>query len=149
MCHMIIMSTTSDLDLRKFNSSDVIFESELPGVPEEKLLKYDHKWYVGSYQGYSCGFRHLMSVNFPDLGFADPEEWFQENQENIDATLKLIKIFKEIIVSGEKLECIDAWSHDSSEEPYLEGNVIVNLNEVPDTAFRFIESFHHEFIYNT
>lgn len=149
MCYMTIISTTSDLDLTKFNSSDVIFDSELPGVPEEKLLKYSHKWYVGSYQGCSCGFRHLMAVNFPDLGFAAPEEWFQENKEDIDATLKLIKIFKEIIISGKKLECIDAWAHNPSAEPYIEGNVVVNLNEIPEPSFRFIENYHHEFICNT
>jgi hypothetical protein len=142
---MTIISTTSDIDLTQFNSSDVVFDKEMPGIPEEQLLKYHHKWYVGSSHGCSCGFRHLMTANFSDLGFSDPEEWFHENLEDIEATIKLVRIFKKVIESGSKLECIDSWTHDPSDPPNLSGNVIVNFTEVSETAFRLIENYHHEF----
>ncbi len=146
MCYMTIVSTTSNLDLTEFNTGDVVFDREMPGIPEEKLLKYDNKWYLGSSQGCSCGFRHLMSENFKDLGFAKPEDWFPENQEDIDATLKVIEVFKRILSSGSNLECIDAWASDDSLEPNLSGQVKVNLSKIPDAAFRFIENYQHEFI---
>jgi hypothetical protein len=146
---MTIISTTSNLDLREFNSIDVVFDKEMPGIAEEQLLKYDRKWYIGSYQGCSCGFRHIMSENFPDLGFSDPEEWFSEEPEDILATIKLVRIFKKIISTGAKLECIDAWAHDSADAPSLSGSVVVNFQEVSETSFRLIENYHHEFTCQT
>ena len=91
---MTIVSTTSDLNLTKFNTDDVVFDRAMPGVPEEQLLKYKNKWYLGSSQGCSCGFRHLMTSNFEDLGFAEPEDRFPEDQDDIEATLKVVNIFK-------------------------------------------------------
>lgn len=149
MCYMTIISTTSAIDLTQFNTTDVVFDKEMPGIPEEQLLKYPHKWYIGSYQGCSCGFRHLMTENFSDLVFSEPEEWFEEEPEDIEATLKLVRIFKIIIKSGSKLECINAWARDPSEPPNLKGNVVVNFSEVTETSFRLIENYHHEFIHQT
>lgn len=147
MCNMCIISTSSELDLRQFNSSQVVFSQDMPDVPEEKFLKYEYKWYLGSSDGCSCRFRHLMDVNFPDLGFADPEDWFPEEQEDIDATLQLVKIFKTILSTGVRIDCIDAWANASTAEPLITGNVVVDFAEIPDTSFRFIENYHHELIY--
>lgn len=145
MCYMTIVSTTSNLDLTEFNTGDVVFDREMPGIPEELLLQYDNKWYLGSSQGCSCGFRHLMSANFKDLGFAEPEDWFPENKEDIEATLKLVNIFKTILSDGSKLECIDAWASDNPQGPNISGQVDVDLSQIPEAAFRFIENYQHEF----
>lgn len=145
MCYMTIISTTSDLDLGEFSSDDVVFSRKMPGIPEEQLLKYQNKWYVGSSEGCSCGFRHLMAENYRDLGFAAPVDWFEEDSEDIAATLKLIKIFKKLVSSGSKLECIDAWTSSGGCDPELSGSVVVNLTQMPEPDFRLIESYHHEF----
>ncbi len=144
MCYMTIISTTSDIDLDKYNSDDVAFNKEMPGLPVEKLLKYPYKWYVESSHGCSCGFRHLMAGNFQELGFAEPEDWFPEEPEDIKATLKLVRVFKEIISNGSKLECIDAWDGDRNEPATLSGNIVVSLTQIPETAFRLIENYQHE-----
>lgn len=149
MCNMIVISTTSDLNLEKFNENDLLFNKEMPGIPEEKFLKYPNKWYVGSSHGCSCSFRHLMVENFPDLGFAEPVDWFEEDQEDIDATLKLVTAFKEIISDGSKLDCIDAWSGDEKKNYNLSGQVTINFSIVSDAAFRLIEGYEHEIVNKT
>lgn len=144
MCYITILSTTSNIELTKYNSDDLVFSKEMPGIPEEKLLKYPYTWYVGSSQGCSCGFRHLMVCNFEDLGFAEPVDWFPEEPEDISATLKLVRVFKEIISDNSKLECIDAWSNELDELPVLSGSIVVSLSRISEPAFRLIENYQHE-----
>lgn len=149
MCYMTIISTNSDIDLGTYNTDSVIFNKEMPGLPEEKFLKYPFQWYVESVHGCSCGFRHLMADNFPDLGFSEPESWFEEEPEDIDATVKLAKIFKELVSTGSKLDCVNAWSGDEKTSHELSGEVVVNFSEVSETEFRLIEDYRHEIIYET
>lgn len=149
MCYMTIISTTSERDLKEFNSVGVIFTKDMPGLPEERILKHQNKWFIESIHGCSCGFRHLMSCNFPDLGFSEPEEWFPEEQEDIEATLKLVNAFKQIISDGSKLDCIDAWAGNENIAPNISGQVEVNFRQLPDSEFRFIENYQHEFTNET
>lgn len=149
MCYVTIISTNSDIDLQKFNSGKVVFKEEMPGIPEEQKLMYPKKWYADSNHGCSCGFRHLMACNFPALGFADPEEWFKESPEDIEATLVLVQAFNEVVSSGAKLDCIDAWAEKRSDWPDELGNVVVNLAVIPETSFRLIENYRHEIINET
>lgn len=145
MCYMTLLSTNSDVDLARLSTDDIIFSKTLPEIPEQALLKYQNKWYIGSSQGCSCSFRHLMSCNYHDLGFSDPVEWFPEEPGDIEATLKLIRIIKDIVSDGSKLECIDAWRDSEEERPDLSHFIMVNLNKISETAFRFIENSQHEF----
>ncbi len=137
------------MNLEKFNSNDVIFSREIPGIPEERFLKYPNQWFVESALGCSCGFRHLMPCNFPELGFAEPVSWFEEEQEDIDATLKLVKVFKELALKGAKLDCVDAWSGGDKELHDLSGEVVVNFSDVSEKEFRLIEDYRHDFIYES
>ncbi len=86
-----------------------------------------------------------MTSNFEDLGFAEPEDWFPEDQDDIEATLKVVNVFKTILSEGEKLECIDAWTSDSAVAPNLSGTLEINFSQIPEAAFRFIENYQHEF----
>lgn len=149
MCYMTIISTTSDIELTKYNTKYVVFGKAMPGLPEEIFLQHPNKWYVGSKDGCSCGFRHLMSENYPALGFAEPEDWFEEDQEDIDATIELVQVFKDIISNNSKLDCVDAWSNDSDEPPVLSGDLIVDLNQISQASFRLVENYRFEIIGST
>ena len=144
MCYMTIISTTSDIELTKYNSKYLVFDKVMPGLPEEIFLQHPNKWYVGSKDGCSCGFRHLMTENYPDLGFAEPVDWFEEDQEDIEATIELVKVFKEILANNSKLDCVDAWTSDSNELPKLSGDIKVNLTEVSENSFRLVENYRFE-----
>lgn len=146
MCNLIVLSTTSDRDLTECNTGDLVFDRHLPGMQEEQHLQYKNRWYVGSSQGCSCGFRHLLSENFPSLGFDVPQDWFTESQEDIEATLKWIKVVRAIVASGDRVDCIDIWEHSEEIPAELAGRVDVAFSSVPDEAFRFVENYHHEFL---
>jgi hypothetical protein len=141
---MTIISTTSDIELTKYNSKYLAFEKIMPGLPEEIFLQHSNQWYVGSKDGCSCGFRHLMTENYPDLGFAEPVDWFEEDQEDIEATIELVQVFKDILSNNSKLDCVDAWTSDSNESPKLSGDIKVNLAEVSENSFRLVENYRFE-----
>lgn len=147
MCYMLLLSTDSEVDLSESNTELLCFRKELPGLPEESLLEYPNKWFVGSAQGCSCGFRHLGSESI-ELGFGIPEDWFPENADDIEATHQFIRVVRSLRASGNGVECIDAWC-DDSHPVSLNGAVQVNLDEIPDVAFRFYENQRFVFIGGT
>lgn len=144
MCYVTVVSTTSQRELTEFNTALVKFSRQLPGVPEESFLRYPSKWYLGSKDGCSCGFRHLDHGN-EELGFSSPVEWWPEDQEDIDATLEVLSVFKTLLREGAKLDCVDAWTQDVEQEPSLVGEIVVNLGTLQEGCFRFFEGHRFEF----
>ena len=140
MCYSLILSTTSDRDLTVSNNQAVIFSRCLPEIPQVSELKHAHKWLVGSRSGCSCSFRHLYSV---DLGFSEPVDWYVEDQEDIDATLQVIAIIRELVANGESVDCIDAWGDPPGLVHATE--LTVDLKRVSDRQFRFFENHHFVF----
>lgn len=139
MCYQLILSTTSNRDLTASNNDLVRFSRHLPAIAEVSELKYPYQWYVGSKSECSCSFRHLYSI---DLGFGEPVDWYKEEQGDIDATLQVIATIRELVTSGESVDCIDAWpGSETGETPRL----VVDLGTVSDRAFRFFENYHFIF----
>lgn len=147
MCYMLFLSTDSQAELSESNTELLCFSKELPGLPEERLLEYPNKWFVGSAQGCSCGFRHLCSASI-ELGFGIPEDWFPEDADDIEATHQFIRVVRSLRASGAAVECIDAWC-DDNHSVSLKGTVQVNLDEIPDVAFRFYENQRLVFVGGT
>lgn len=143
MCYMLLLSTDSKYDFAAHNCELIAFHRTLPSLSEEALLKYPEKWFVSSKSGCSCSFRHLY-VSSVELGFGEPEDWYPEEPEDIEATLIFISVIRNLVSSGAHVECIDAWDH-SSELASLSGNIEVNLAEVSDSQFRFFEN--HKFYF--
>jgi len=104
---MIVVSTSSDQDLSKWNTPLVQFSRQLPDGKEHTLLHFEHKWFLGSKHGCSCGFRHL-SHGSQELGFSEPVDWWPEESEDLEATHQAIKLFKRLVISGAQVDCIDA-----------------------------------------
>ena len=143
MCYMLLIGTDSPEELSVHNDRLVSFSRELPGLPEESLLTLPYKWYLGSVHGCSCGFRHLCTESV-SLGFGEPEDWYPEEPENIEATLKVIAIIRTLVGQGANVECIDAWCH-TRDSPRVTTTIDVNLAGVADGAFRFFED--HRFVF--
>ena len=148
MCYITLVSTTSERDLSDFNTALVQFSRELPEMPEEAFLQHKNKWYLGSRDGCSCGFRHLDHEN-RDLGFSQPVEWWPEEPEDIEATLQAVNAFKTILKEGSKLDCVDAWEKSIEQEPRLSGEMVIDLSGLPDVNFRFIEGHRFDFTSET
>jgi len=114
MCYYVYLSTDSKQDLKCYNEELIYFEKidklNFAGIVKldeiTALLEYENKWYVGSSSGCGCNFRHLPAL---ELGFGEPEDWFPEDEKNIEATKKLYQVMRKLIDEGHQVDCIDAW----------------------------------------
>ena len=141
MCYTLLLSTTSPEDLSVHNTDLVRFTKDLPQIAEVAVLKHEHKWYVGSKSGCSCSFRHLYSI---ELGFGEPVQWYKEEPEDIDATLQVIQIIREIVARGESVDCVDAWPRQETASAVTRQRD-VDLSSMKDSEFRFFENHHFTF----
>jgi hypothetical protein len=141
---MTILSTSSDYDLSLANNELIQFVKKLPGIPEEKYLRFEHKWFLASNAGCSCNFRHLSGDSI-ELGFGEPEEWFQEDHDTIEATHQIAASIRMLIQQGANVDCLDAWAHGQNDAAILIDDIKVNLAEVSDAAFRFFEEYRFSF----
>jgi hypothetical protein len=139
MCYMVYMATDCADDLSQRSCDLVRFgrPSVETSSPCPRVLKHEHKWFVGSRSGCSCTFRHLCRESV-DLGFGAPEGWFPEEQDEIDATQHLYGILKEIVQRGHQVELLDCWSgaEDKNAVP-----LDVSFTEVPVDHFRLFEGY--------
>ena len=137
MCYMLYMSTDCADDLSLQTSELVRFAepSIATCAPCPRVLKHEHKWFVGSQSECSCTFRHLCREAV-GLGFGAPEDWFPEEQDSIDATHQLYEILQELVLRGHRVELLDCWSGDENEgaEP-----LDVSLSQISRERFRLFE----------
>jgi hypothetical protein len=82
---MVTLSTDSPVDLSPYGDRLIGFSRELPSQVKTDRLANEHKWFVRSAHGCSCGFRHLH-VSSVELGFAEPVDWFPEAADDIEPT---------------------------------------------------------------
>lgn len=144
MCYTLLLSTDSPVDLSMHNDSLIAFSRELPESGDERFLGYPCKWFVGSRTGCSCGFRHLY-VDSVGLGFDEPVDWYPEETDDIEATIRFIAIVRELVAAGASVDCVNAWAH--GDEPLqLAGTVHVDLQGTRNQAFRFYEN--HRFLFS-
>lgn len=139
MCYSIFLSTDSSRDLSAENNELLEFKRETIGEPFQSILQHEHQWYVGSKSRCSCTFRHLFST---ELGFSEPVNWYPEGEDEIEATLIFIKIIRQLVDQGCKVDCLNFWN-DTIGDKFDQVNV--NLEIVSDEQFRFFENFHFIF----
>lgn len=143
MCYSVYLSTDSDEDLSLRNSELVRFKClDDPNDKDAQdpclsLLDYPHRWYVGSKAECSCTFRHLYSI---ELGFSEPVDWYEEEQDQIDATKELYVVLAAILSSGHHCDLVDRWE---GAEPDSIKILDVSVTDVSHDAFRLFEN--HKF----
>jgi hypothetical protein len=136
MCYSVYISTDSTESFDKYNSDLVKFEKLADSNDDTctVLLEFPYKWYVGSKTGCGCSFRHLLSI---ELGFSDPVDWYEEEQDDIDATLELYSTLSKLLSAGYQLDLIDQW-HGANPDDIITINV--SLDDVSSTSFRMFEN---------
>jgi hypothetical protein len=140
MCYSVYISTDSVDDLSKRNSELVIFKKVAEADSDSLigLLDFPNKWYVGSKSGCSCTFRHLAAGS--DFEFEEHQDWCQEEQDNINATLELYSTLDYLISSGYKVDLLDQWYEAKREDIII---IDVSLDTVSQKEFRLFEN--HKF----
>ena len=141
MCYALYLSTDSQKDLIKHNSDLVRFEP-ISNDDENRftmLLENPNKWYVGSKSDCSCTFRYLKST---ELGFGEPEDWYNEDQDEIDATKELFRLIEQLIFCEDQVDCISIWEGSDPEDVV---KIDVQLSFLSEVSFRFFENHHFVF----
>lgn len=140
---MLILSTSSETDLSKRNSGLLKFDKDLPPLAEREEMKYKYRWHVGSRDGCSCGFRHLH-ISAVELGFDFPQDWYEEESEDIAATMEFIEVVRSLVEGGHSVDCIDVWGHQTDVSATVE-TIEVPIGDMPLGKFRFMEARHFVF----
>jgi hypothetical protein len=78
-----------------------------------------------------------------ELGFGAPVDWYEEEKDEIAATLTFIKIIRKLVNRGGKVDCIDIWSGMDARD-ILDETVI--LADIEEDQFRFFENYHFHFV---
>ena len=110
MCYAVYISTDSQMNLVERNSELVRFErvTDPDSDPCIALLDFPNKWYVGSKSGCGCTFRHLHT-SAVELGFSEPVDWYEEEQDELDATREFYVMLSDILSSGYHVDLVDHW----------------------------------------
>src|SRR5579862_3037159 len=102
MCYLIHVSTSSTEDFSQLPTDLYRFEHANQQCDEEplKLLKHSNKWFLSCrYGGCSCHYRHLECVGRdPESG--PPEDWFPEDDDDIESTAAVYDVFARVIAEG-------------------------------------------------
>ena len=145
MCYLTLLSTTADTDLSLLGTPLLRFAAAMPGVPEERYLRFAHRWHVRSRSGCSCQLRHLTGPT-DDFGFCEPVDWFPEEADDVEATRSFATIIKDLASRGERIDCVDAWAHGQPEPAPLAGDLEVDLSVIAAASFRFFENWRFSFV---
>ena len=142
MCYTVYLSTNSNEDLTAENTDLLRFKKldDSRNMSIQELLVFPNRWHVGSKSICSCTFRHLSSI---DLGFGEPEDWYPEEQDELDAAKLFYKVVYRLFSSNFKTDCIDFWEGAESKEIR---QIQVSFDKVTEPAFRFFENYRFEFV---
>lgn len=137
MCYGVYISTDSPENLTVRNSELLRFEKVVDpnSDPCIHVLDFPNRWYIGSKSGCSCTFRHLYSV---DLGFGEPENWYPEEKDELDATLELYTFLASLVSAGYQVDLLDRWEGTQAEDIKI---LDVSLDDVSEKAFRMFENY--------
>jgi hypothetical protein len=73
-----------------------------------------------------------------ELGFREPEDWYEEGSDELKATAKLYSEISALLSSGHKVDLIDRWE---GAEPDDLKTLEVSLDEVSRRSFRLFENY--------
>ncbi|MBI4908815.1 MAG: hypothetical protein HY820_34660 [Acidobacteria bacterium] len=139
MCYVVYLSTSCADDLSVHNTELLRLRQEENPEAASGVLRYAHRWYVGSKAGCSCSFRHVTEA---ELGFGLPQDWMPEDAEDIAATAEFFRLARGLMESGHSVDCVDAWTGTAAVDIRHMG---VELGRLPEGEFRFFENYHFEF----
>jgi len=143
MCYGLYISTDSEEDLAKRNSRLVRFRKVVDADenPCLQLLESPNKWYVGSESECSCTFRHLAPES-SDLSFSEPEDWYKEEQIELDATRELYLVLDSLLANGHWVDLVDTWEgSEGPTAPKQVKTIDVSFDGITEKSFRLIEGY--------
>ena len=144
MCNLVFLSTDSPEDLATNSSEDLdltFTKATLEDLQQiHRNLAHENVWFLSHFGGCSCHFRHVIAGNV-QFDFRDPQDWDDEDEDDIQATVAVYKVIKGLVENGFSVDIIDFENEPPEEFIELE----VDLGQVPQSAFRFFENYRFNF----
>lgn len=143
MCNFILLSCDSDIDLTKLEPEwlccQELGENKLALNPEVQYLSYANKWLITSQTspGCGCGFRHEIHINH-EMGFGEPEDWYDEDADDILATKAFYRVIKALVNQGYRVDSFDLFDNNDGITTLLD-RLDVDTQDISADAFRFFE----------
>lgn len=135
MCDYIVISTDSPENLELLAHHSAYFSKDMHHLePALSMLKHEHKYRL--YEKVSrcgCGFRTLD----PNLGFIEPQDWLEEDKEELENTYFAYDNIKRLLQQGFEVDCIAIWTTQQPDDNIYDYNKI-NLNEITRDKFAFL-----------
>jgi hypothetical protein len=78
-----------------------------------------------------------------DLGFGPPEDWFPEDEDNIEATIVAFHFFARLVREGHGVDVVDVWTGEGVESIQ---ELEVSVDEMPAESFRFFQNYRFNFV---
>lgn len=144
MCNLVFISTDSLEDLAINSNGTLNLDFSRASADDLKqiqgMLAHQNVWFVGRFGGCSCHFRHVIAGNEP-FDFVAPQDWDDEEEDDIQATITIYKVIKGLIEKGFSVDLIDFEDEPPEEFNRLE----VDLIQVSPSEFRFFENYRFTF----
>jgi hypothetical protein len=143
MCNFILLSCDSGIDLTNFENEWLCFkalkDNDLALNPEVKYLSYANNWLITSQTspGCGCGFRHVMHINH-GMGFGEPEDWYEEDTEDILATKAFYRVVRTLVNQGCQVDSFDLFDNNEGITTLL-NRLDIDTQHISADAFRFFE----------
>ena len=142
MCNLVLLSTTSPLDLQLYDVPDLNLNFE-PADPTEwsvaaANLSHSNLWSLSRFGCCGCHFRHRLKETSEPI-FNVP---FGDDNDDIAATLAVYSVINSLVASGAEVDLIDYWDQTAPEFETLR----VQVSQTPPETFRFAENFLMNFV---
>ena len=129
MCYELYISANNPLK-EQLKSEYVSFE-QINDAQRNNLsshLKHEFNYYIGSKAGCSCSFRYWEN----DFGFTEPQDWTDEDPDDIKGTIALYKAIINLFPSSTLITIIPTWCGDDIPSQETE---LINLDSIAENKF--------------
>lgn len=138
MCMAVYISSDIELPIITWDEKNPSFFAEKESTDHtNKFFSKPHSYYLGAFEGCSCGFEYIDCFVEKD----DPEE-IKENELKKECMQKLVQYLKDALKKTRELELLICWEDEEKDPPTKRGTVTLDELDEPYWVFETIEGFY-------
>jgi hypothetical protein len=134
VCYLVYFSTTSSEDLTAVVSPHFHVRHTDDAVAAR--LAHPQRYFLECrFGGCSCHFRHADA----DLGFGEPEEWYSEDEDDLEPTAAFYDLLLKLRRDGHEVDLFSIFEGTPVDEL---SEIRVDLAGIKRSEFRFLTDTH-------
>jgi hypothetical protein len=79
-----------------------------------------------------------------DPEFGPPEDWCEEDEDDVEATREVFELVRSVIASGYGLDSLCVWEQEATKLGQIR-RFDVSINQIEGSTFRFFENSYFAF----